>query len=72
MIIEKKCNIKLLPFLDNADLRSALKRNGRRSLSKAFFYKHETTYRGLKFCKIEKFKTKLLFENFNQNMNPIY
>ena len=38
----------------------------------AFFYKHETTYRGLKFHKTEQFNTKLLFENISQNIPRIY
>jgi hypothetical protein len=38
----------------------------------AYFYKHETTYRGLKFHKAEQFNIKLLFENTSQNMHLVY
>jgi hypothetical protein len=52
MIIENKCDQQAPPNLNTEDQRSSVLRFGGSSFQ-TFFYKHETTYRGLKFYKIE-------------------
>ncbi len=52
MIVENKCDQQAPPNLNTEDLWSSVLRFGGNSFQ-TFFYKHETTNRGLKFHKIE-------------------
>ncbi len=47
-------------------------RRGLGNSFQAFYYKHVTTYRGLKYHKVEQFNIKLFLEIVSQNIHKIY
>ena len=67
MIIENIGKEKQAPNAANADQRSALAMVWGNSFQ-AFFYKHVTTYRGLKYHKAEQFNNKLIMKMLLQTV----